>query len=241
VSIIIFILLRDQKKEAPPKEFYSSIDLTILDDTTTSQGSDTTTNLEEADAVLRKNIKTIKVKATNDNSEASKKLIIALRKSKVALEKSNSALTGSLSITKNIDKVEFTDDAGFSFLQSSTGAMVPVFYFHKNLLDKIGQKGKTPYLYKSSEKNISPKFKHRGEYFFTIYASKKIQPAPGKSCTILGNAYLDIKGNGFQAWLAYELEENGYMSVDGNITLLHNEETNGTDFAIKIEDWAVIE
>ncbi len=173
---------------------------------------------------LEKNIKIV-------SSSSSPKLVIESLEPKVTP-------TNSLSITNSIDNVEFIGDAGFSFLKSSTGAMLPVFYFRKNLLNKVGQENKTPYLYKSSKGSVAPKFKERGDYYFTIDAGKKIYPAKGKEAIITSNAYLGMKKNGYEAWLAYELEENGYMDVGEKVSLLYDPNTKGINFAIKVRDWA---
>ncbi|NCD00989.1 hypothetical protein EOL94_02770 [bacterium] len=149
--------------------------------------------------------------------------------------------TGSLSVTGSIDNVKFSGDAGFGFLKSSTGAMIPVFYFHKNLLTKVERPTEKPFLYKSSENNIAPAFKVRGDYFYSIDAGKKIYPSEGAETIITGNAYLGIKPNGYEAWLAYELEEHGYMDVGGEVSLLYNQKTGGIDFAIKVKDWTFLE
>ncbi len=142
----------------------------------------------------------------------------------------------SLMTIKNIDKVMFTGDAGFTFLETTRGN-IPIFYFKEDLVEKAGRTGVVPQLYKPKDGQGTMDFNKRGEYYYVIDDGKKIVLAPGNEALITGNAYLGIKPNGHEAWLAYELEAQGYAEVNGTAKLWYNEKTKGTDFATLIKGY----
>lgn len=142
----------------------------------------------------------------------------------------------SLVTIKNIDKVNFSGDAGFAFLQISRGS-IPIFFFHQSLISKAGRTGVEPQLYKPEGDQGVMKFQKKGEYFYFIDDGKKIINSPGDQVLITGNAYLGMKPNGYEAWLAYELEAQGYAEINGDAQLWYNQKTGGVDFATKIENY----
>ncbi|MCF7820643.1 MAG: hypothetical protein K9M44_04220 [Candidatus Pacebacteria bacterium] len=130
---------------------------------------------------------------------------------------------------------KFIGDIGFVFFEGAT--LVPVFYFHEKLLELVPGDLLEPTLYKGSE---APTLKKIGHYYYVQKNERIVPGAQGDVVILKANVYLGMKADGYQAWLAYELEAQS-LYPSGDFFYVFDSNTGGIDIARKLKGYKKIE